>query len=81
MARCLTIRRQCSAAALTHERSTALAKWRTIAAAIEEQEKQLHDTMDPQLRPVLEGKRILLFKQMLEDSGFPGAEALCDAMT
>ena len=27
------------------------------------------------------GERILLFRQMLEDSGFPGAEALCDAMT
>ena len=81
MARCLRIRRQCSAAAIKHERSVTLDKWKTIAAAFEGHEAQLHETMDPLLRPVLAGKRILLFRKMLEDSGFPGAEALCDAMT
>ena len=45
------------------------------AKSLSEAERKLHLDMDADLRPVLKNKRLLLFKQMLEDAGV-GDESL-----
>ena len=57
-------------------RREALQKWTARAKELEVQEQHLHDTMDPGVARVMQGKRILLLKEMMVDVGFPSAAAL-----
>ena len=44
-------------------------KYRKLASSLEEEEKQLHASMQADVRVVMASKRLLLFKQMMEDAG------------
>lgn len=46
-----------------------LKKYLRVAAELAGEEKQLHESMHPDVERVMKSKRLLLFKRMLEDSG------------
>ena len=46
------------------------------ASALARRERLLHEAMDPHVAKVLEGKNLLLLKEILHDSGFRGADDL-----
>lgn len=50
-----------------------LGHWRARAEALQDRENQLHAAMAPDVRRVLRGKRLLIFKELLDSAGFPGA--------
>ena len=50
-----------------------LGHWRARAEALQDREDQLHAAMAPDVRRVLRGKRLLIFKELLDSAGFPGA--------
>lgn len=45
--------------------------WTQRCSELEEEERVFHENMEPQLRLVLQGKRLLLFKEMLEAYDYP----------
>jgi hypothetical protein len=55
---------------MEHWRRQVLAKWTERASHLQAREAQLHASMDPEVAAVLEGKRLLLFKEMLDEVGF-----------
>lgn len=55
-----------------------LKRWTDRAAALQSSEQQLHDTLDPDCKAVLKGKRLLLFGEMLEDIGYPDKSLISD---
>ena len=61
-------------------RSRQLARWSERAAALEQEEEVLRAGMHPSVRASASSKRLLLFKEMLIDSGFPNAESLVTHM-
>lgn len=48
------------------------------AKDLETEEKDLHARLDPQLEPVLASKRLLLFKEMLDDAGIEDTKLFDD---
>ena len=58
-----------------------LSRANQMAKDLEQQEKLLHEQMEPNVARVLKGKRLLLFKQLLLESGFPEAEQLVAEMS
>lgn len=48
-----------------------IAKWTNRAIQLEESERSLKSSMDPVVAAAVRGKRILLFREMLEATGFP----------
>ena len=65
---------------LVAARETALCKWRRRAAELEDQESELHMAATAEVRGVIAQKRILLFREMLLEAGFPSAHELCELM-
>ena len=57
-------------------RTRQLARWSERAAALEPEEEVLRAGMHPSVRASASSKRLLLFKEMLLESGFPNAESL-----
>lgn len=53
------------------ERALFLKKWTKRCRELEEQEKELHDGLAEHLRGVLAGKRLILFKEILQDLDYP----------
>eukprot|EP00969_Alexandrium_andersonii_P228708 10101387-Alexandrium_andersonii.AAC.1 len=51
-----------------------LAHYRARAAQLEAQEKQLHESLHPDVEAVVASKRILLFGEMLRDAGSPDSD-------
>ena len=41
-----------------------------MAAQLKEQEKQLHDSLKPEMAKLLEGKNLLVWKALMEETGF-----------
>ena len=46
-----------------------LQKYRALASSLENEERCLHDAMHEDLKMVMESKRLLLFKRMMDDAG------------
>ena len=55
-----------------------LKKWTARAAELEKDEKALHQKLDPHCSAVLEGKRLLVFGEMLKDIGYPDTHLISD---
>ena len=58
-----------SPAKVARHRSETLKYYMERAKALHEDERQLHRKLDPAIQPVLQSKRLLLFKEMLKDAG------------
>jgi hypothetical protein len=61
-------------------RDEVIAHYTGIRDKLASEEEKLHASMDPVIRPVMEGKCILLLRTMLADFGIPGDE-LCRRLT
>ena len=48
------------------------------AKALHAQERALHESLDEQIRPVMASKRLLLFKEMMDDAGVQDKELFSD---
>ncbi|CAE7356169.1 RE1, partial [Symbiodinium sp. KB8] len=59
-----------SETALSQHRTEVLRRWMLRAQELESKEAQLHANMPKHLARVLEGKRLLVFGEMLADSGY-----------
>ena len=55
--------------------------WERRAAELEDEEARVHRRMHPDVRRAMEGKRLLLFEEMLVEAGFPKAPLLVKRMT
>ena len=44
-----------------------MSRWEAAAVELEEEEARLHGAADPALANVLQGKRLIVFKKMLEE--------------
>ena len=53
------------------ERATFLKQWAERCRELEEQEQDFHRSLEPHMREVLTGKRLLLFKEMLLALDYP----------
>ena len=53
------------------DRCKFLKKWTTIAQALEPQENQLHALMPVHVRGVMQGKRILLMRELASELNWP----------
>ena len=69
-----------SPAEVASYRSNRLNHYIDRAKALDLDEKKVHSSMHPDLRPVMKSKRLLLFKEMLSDAGVCDEE-LCKDMT
>jgi len=69
-----------SPAEVASYRSNRLNHYIDRAKALDLDEKKVHSSMRPDLRPVMKSKRLLLFKEMLSDAGVCDEE-LCKDMT
>ena len=58
-------------AAIRVRRQAALDHYGRLAVELEPQEASFRARCDPHVQAILAGKRLLLFKQMLEDTGHP----------
>ena len=52
-------------------RAAFLMHWTNRCKELEQDEKQLHQSLEPHLQQVLQGKRLLVFQEMLNDLGYP----------
>ena len=52
-------------------RSSSLQHYERLAGTLLGQERQLHESLPEEFKPVLLRKKILIFKRMLQDTGFP----------
>ena len=53
------------------ERAQFFRFWSQRSKELEAEEKSLHDNLEPHLRHVLQGKKLLVFREMLEFFGYP----------
>ena len=58
-----------------------LRKWPARASALARRERLLHEAMDPHVAKVLEGKNLLMLKEILHESGFRGADDFVNSMS
>lgn len=77
----LRFRMTSSVVAITEHRVRMLHHWRRRAAALEPQEAVLHARMHPNVREVMKGKRLLLFKEMLVAAEMPKVNDLIHFLT
>ena len=56
---------------LVKQRAKFLQKWTERCKQLESKELELHATLDDHLRSVLKGKRLLIFKEILEELQYP----------
>ena len=62
------------------ERATFLKQWTVRCKELEAQEQELHCSLEPHMREVLSGKRLLLFREMLLALDYPD-QTLVDAIS
>ena len=55
---------------------TTLARWRDRAEVLEARERELHQSIETEVAHVLAGKRLLLFDELMRESGCPSADEL-----
>ena len=55
---------------VSRSRIARLAYWTKVAKELDTQELDFRKSLQPEVRDVLRGKRLLLFKRMLEESGY-----------
>ena len=65
---------------LSLHRTRFLKKWLQRAKELQSQEDELHASLPPHLRRVLEGKRLLLWKEMLNDLAYKDAKVIDEAI-
>ena len=58
---------------LVRERAQFMKRWTARCKELELKELELHESLDKHLKDVLQGKRLLLFKEMLADLHYPDA--------
>ena len=63
---------------LVKSRATYLMRWTKRCKELEQKERQLHESLEPHLRGVLSGKRLLVFQEMLEELGYPDKSLVSD---
>ena len=61
---------RCSAHSLAQDRTAVLRRWTLRAQELWDSERQLHENMPAHISVVLQGKRLLLLKEMLQDAGY-----------
>jgi hypothetical protein len=66
--------------ALAEMREEYLLRWELRAAAIDDIEQDLHDHLHDDVRGIIEGKRVLLLAEMLDEAGVPNADLLITCM-
>ena len=60
------------------ERAQFFGFWSKRSKELEAEEKALHANLEPHLRQVLQGKRLLIFKEMLNHFGYPDKKLVDD---
>ena len=65
---------------LAKARLSFVAKWRSRAVALESQEQALHASLPSHVRHILKGKRLLLWKEMIQAYGLPDSDLIEDMM-
>ena len=68
----------CGPEAVCKSRLEKLLYWNRVAKDLETDEVKLHESLHPDVSKVLSGKRLLLFKRMLEESGYVDTELFSD---
>jgi len=63
---------------LLDRRNAFFRKWLTRASELASKEKDLHDALDPEVARVLQGKRLLVLEEILNDIGFPDRHLVKD---
>ena len=63
---------------LLDKRNAFFKKWTRRAQELAAKEKDLHNSLDPEVAKVLKGKRLLLFEEILVDIGFPDRNLVKD---
>ena len=63
---------------LVRQRLNFLKTWTARAAELAEEERALHQKLDPHCGAVLRGKRLLLFGEMLKQINYPDAHLISD---
>ena len=63
---------------LVKTRAAFLMKWTTRCKELEGKEKLLHESLEPHLRGVLSGKRLLIFQEILDELGYPDRHLVKD---
>lgn len=66
------------ASCLADKRNSFFRTWLARAQDLADDEKRLHASLSPHVRQVLQGKRILVFRDMLEDLEFPDVHLVDD---
>ena len=61
---------RCSPHSLAQDRTEVLRKWTLRAQELLDSERRLHESMPAHVSVVLQGKRLLLLKEMLQDAGY-----------
>ena len=56
---------------LQRKRASFMKKWLKRALELQPEEKRLHDSMPPYIAKILKGKKLLLFREILLDLGYP----------
>ena len=74
----LIFRMTASTAEVVALRRARLQHWRSRALALADREAALHAAMDPDVGHIMRDKKLLLFKEMLADVGFPSTDALIE---
>ena len=63
---------------IVKERATFFHRWSKRCKELEKEEISFHSRLEPHLRQVLQGKRLMLFKEMLEFYNYPDGELVND---
>ena len=63
---------------LARDRALALRRWTARRDELEGREQALHQAMDPKVRKILEGKKLLLMAEMAKESGHPDEDLASD---
>ena len=63
---------------LAKRRLQFVAKWSARAKALEEKEKQLHESLPKHVRDTLKGKRLLLWQEMIQEYDLPDKNLISD---
>ena len=58
--------------------NASIRKWLKRASELASKEKDLHDSLDPEVARVLKGKRLLALEEILNDIGFPDRRLVKD---
>ena len=59
-------------------RVAAIAHWTSRAKALQPKEEQLHSSLPEHLKPILKGKRLLLFREMMDAAGCEDPELVSE---